>query len=196
MIAALNIAGANGNEIEKIEVKHLYFDEATKAPVLEKLELDKSITEYTVDTESTAILKITYANDVVVDQTSQETKYYSDTYRQTITANNDITFNVNGVDNSADFGEAVLRIGLGRAHGKSITPTVKINGHDVTVIEDIRGYDQNTRPEFFGVVEVAIPYALLEVNNKVDLSFSDTGGVVSSVTMQVFNMSASPGRTH
>lgn len=192
---ALNLVDKNNTQIESIEVKHLYFDETTKAAVLDKSTLANDVTSYTVDTESTAIIKITYANDLTIDQTSQETKYYSDKHLQAITANTDITFTIKDVDVSSAHGEAVIRLGVGRAHSKSLTPVVKINGTEVHVIEDIRGHDLKTRPEFFGVLEIPVSYDLLKADNTITVSFPDTGGNVSSVTMQVFNMTEEAART-
>jgi agarase len=192
---ALNIVDQDNTQIESITVKHLYFDETTKAAILDKSTLANDVKSYTVDTESTAIIKITYANDVTIDQTSLETKYYSDKHLQPITANNNINFNINNVDATSTHGEAVIRIGVGREHSKSLNPAVTINGKTVSVIEDIRGHDLKTRPEFFGVLEVPVSYDLLESDNVISVTFPDSGGNVSSVTMQVFNMTDQAART-
>ncbi|XPF95447.1 hypothetical protein ACM9HF_05375 [Colwellia sp. RE-S-Sl-9] len=96
---------------------------------------------------------------------------------------------------NSTYGEAVIRLGVGRAHNKSLTPVVKINGAEVAVIEDIRGHDLKTRPEFFGVLEIPVSYDLLKENNTITVNFPDTGGNVSSVTMQVFNMTDEAART-
>lgn len=192
---ALNLVDKNNTQIQSIDVKHLYFDENTKAAVLDKQTLANNITSYTVDAESTAIIKITYANDLTIDQTSKETKYYSDKHLQPISANTDISFTIKDVNVNSTYGEAVIRLGVGRAHSKSLTPVVKINGAEVAVIEDIRGHDLKTRPEFFGVLEIPVSYDLLQENNTITVNFPDTGGNVSSVTMQVFNMTDEAART-
>ncbi|WP_077337857.1 hypothetical protein [Pseudocolwellia agarivorans] len=192
---ALNLVDKNKTPIQSIDVKHLYFDENTKAAVLDKQTLANNISSYTVDTESTAIIKITYANDLAIDQTSRETKYYSDKHLQPITANTDISFTIKDVNVNSHYGEAIIRLGVGRAHSKSLNPVVKINGSEVAVIKDIRGHDLKTRPEFFGVLEIPVSYDLLQENNTITVNFPDTGGNVSSVTMQVFNMTDKAART-
>ena len=83
----------------------------------------------------------------------------------------------------------ILRIGLGRDHGKSLQPKVTINGTEITVPTDFRGYDQKTRDSFFGVIEIPFDYSLLQANNQVVVQFADAGGYVTSTSMQVFAQS-------
>ena len=61
----------------------------------------------------------------------------------------------------------------------------------VEVPEDWRGYDQNTRSKFFGVIEIPVPVQLLEQSNEITVDYPDSGGHVSSVAMQVWEFSSS-----
>lgn len=185
-----NLNENNNTQINSISYKHLYYNDAQSAPELAQGDLDNNAKQFTVNAHATSIIKITYASDIVVNETSTETKYYADKFKQQITANNSIQFAINDVQTSTTSGEAVLRLGLGRAHNLSLEPTITVNGTNLIVPKDFRGYDQKTRDSFFGVIEIPVPYHLLQKNNTIDVRFDDTGGYISSMTMQVFETSA------
>ncbi|MGC6424727.1 MAG: agarase [Lentimonas sp.] len=182
----LNLFGAF-QDLLHVEVKHSYADE-NKLPVLDHYTRG-SLPSLTLGASATAVLKYSFRAPLVIDQTSTETKYYATSYLQKIEANSVIEFEIPAVNRSSKHGEAVLRLGLGRAHGLSLRPELKVNGRTVAVPTDWRGYDQATRGQFFGVIEIPIPYQLLKQNNQVKLSFPDAGGHVSSLSMQVFEFS-------
>ena len=128
-----------------------------------------------------------FENDIEIDNKSQETKYFADRYFQPIVANAVQSYAINDIT-KGNFGEAILRLGLGRNHNQSLRPTVSINGQTVTVPSDWRGYDQKDKERFFGILEIPVPYDILtNGTNTVSVTFSKTGGHVSSLTLQVFN---------
>jgi len=96
-----------------------------------------------------------------------------------------MTFNINGVEKGT-YGEAVLRIGVGRDFGKSLMPTVKVNGTLVSVPSNYRGDDQKDKTSFFGMLEIPISNELLKQNNEVVITFADNGGYISSVTLRSY----------
>ncbi|WP_111979545.1 hypothetical protein [Algibacillus agarilyticus] len=181
-----NLIDKNNTAIESISTKHVYFDAQAVAPVLEETTLENTATRFTVNANATAIIKVTYAADIMIDEKSVETKYYADKMKQTITSGQDITFNIDAVKATSANGEAVLRLGLGRLHNKSLLPEITFNNTTIEVPDDFRGYDQNTRHSFFGVIEIPVPYSVVKANNTIKVRFSDTGGFVTSATMQVF----------
>ena len=79
---------------------------------------------------------------------------------------------------------AVLKMGIGRKHDKSKSPTVSVNGHAVAVPDDWRGYDQAERDDFFGTIEILVPAKFLKVNNAVDITFPDSQGHLSSLILE------------
>lgn len=181
---ALDLIGSS-QVLDRVEVKHAYADE-NRYPVLAQYTTNE-LASITLPASSTAVIKYVFETDVTQTQTAMEAKYYASTYLQEITAGMPIHFNITNVAVSATYGEAVLRLGLGRAHGLSLQPQLTINGTDVPVPADWRGYDQATRDKFFGVIEIPVPYDLLENNNAVTVQFDDNGGHVSSMAMQVFD---------
>lgn len=187
----LKTLGIEGNSISAINVKHLITD-TNKVMSLEESSLSNLDSSVTVNGESTMIIKLTLDSAIVIDQTNSETKHYANSYKQAITANTAITFTINGVNKAAE-GEAVLRLGIGRDHGKSLQPTVLVNGFAVTIPNDFRGYDQNlngkARANFFGVIEIPVPYEHLQASNTVTVEFGDAGGFVSTAAIQAFEMS-------
>lgn len=190
----LNALGVSGASINSVNIKHLYYDALANAPVLSNENFSDIPESLVIQGEATMIVKVTYSNDIelAIIHTNTETKYYAQQYKQVISENKVITFNINGVSKGAK-GEAVLRLGIARAHGRSLQPTLNVNGYSVAVPEDFRGYDQNLngrgRDSFYGVIEVIIPYEYIEVNNIITLNFSDTGGFVATATLQNFTMS-------
>ena len=84
-------------------------------------------------------------------------------------------------------GEAVLRLGVGREHGKSLQPVITFNGVTLSVPTDYRGYDQYNggkgRSRFFGVLEIPVPLSALRASNNIGVRFPDSGGAISSVVL-------------
>lgn len=112
-------------------------------------------------------------------------KYYSADYLQPITAGATITFPFDGVQPKKS-GRAFLRMSVGRPVSASKKPVVKINGVEVDVPANWKGYDQQNRNVFFGMIEVPFDMGLLKSGeNKVDMTFADGGGYVSSAILQV-----------
>lgn len=187
----LKTLGIDGNSINTINVKHLMTG-ANSTMTLEESTLTNLDSSITLNGESTMVIKLSLDSSINIDQTNSETKHYATSYKQSITANTAITFNIDGVVKGAQ-GEAVLRLGIGRDHGKSLQPTVMVNGNTVIVPSDFRGYDQNVngtaRDNFFGVIEIPVPYAYLQADNEITVEFTDTGGFVSTAAIQAFEMS-------
>lgn len=184
----LDIAGVG--DIVAVNTKHLRADNGV--PVLEtetRSDLPEAIS---LGSEATMILQIELDAAPKVDQISDETKHYATSMLQPITANTTLTFDVDDVPVGAA-GEAVLRLGVGRAHGLSLQPTVTVNGISVSVPADYRGYEQDRngagRAEFFGVLEIPVPWAAMTGSNRIEVTFAEDGGHVSSVALQIFNQS-------
>ncbi len=171
---------------KSIELRHLYLNGGFEGEAILDVTNLKSLDKFTLGGEATAIVVYNYAKDIEISKLMEETKYYATDYLKSISPKKEITFEINGVKKSAE-GEAVLRLGIGRDHGKSLQPLLKVNGTVVTIPANVRGDDQMARETFFGVLEIPIDYALLKADNDISLVFPDAGGHVSTVTMQVFN---------
>ncbi|MDV7185865.1 T9SS type A sorting domain-containing protein [Lutibacter sp. TH_r2] len=183
----LSLKGLGDATIESILIKHLHA-ENNGVPALDESTITTPIDRINIGREATIILEYTFDKNIAIGETSNETKYFADTYLKPITANQEINFNINGVTTSTN-GEAILRLGVGRDHGKSLNPTIKINNTEIEVPTNWRGNDQHGRDEFFGVLEIEFPYNLLQTNNAISINFPDTGGHVSSLTLQAFSFS-------
>lgn len=199
----LSFLGGNGNTVSSVDIKHLYLEgtEASGTVMLAEESLTSLPDSFVLGTEATAIIKVTYDNTVETNGSSEETKYYATVDRQPIVANAEQSYTVPVSDLVASgHGEAILRLGVGRDHSLAVMPSsVTINGQLVAVSSDFdfRGYDQkrgghglpNGRDSFFGVLEIPVSYANLATSNDIKITFSQAGGHVSSVALQVFNMS-------
>lgn len=182
----LNVFDHANSNLSSILKRHLTLSGNT--PVLDEETVTSLIASVELGAESTMILEYTFDNTINIDKTSDEKKYYATSYLKPINADQDITFNINDISKGT-YGEAMLRIGVGREHSKSLHPTIKINNQDIPVPTDWRGYDQAQRERFFGVLEIPVSYDLLQTNNAISIKFDDDGGHISSVSMQVFNFS-------
>ncbi|WP_152285423.1 T9SS type A sorting domain-containing protein [Flavicella marina] len=184
---ALHLFDENNTSITSVKIQHLTLDNQT--PVIQESTQTSAPANVVLGAESTMIIEYTFNNNIVIDESNSEKKYFATSYLKPISANTAIDFEINGITKNT-YGEAVLRVGVGRDHGQNLHPTIFVNNTEIEVPTDYRGYNQADKARFFGVLEIPVPYALLEENNTVQISFPDTGGHVSSVTMQVFNFSA------
>ncbi|BDF95496.1 hypothetical protein [Pseudoalteromonas sp. KAN5] len=190
---SLKALGVDENSVKSVKIKTLLYDNNNHA-LLDTKTLSSVPGTVFLPKESTKVMTITYHNKINIDKFNQQHKYYATSYKQPIRANVDMFFNIQDVEVGAQ-GEAVLRLGIGRAHGKSLTPIVKVNSVPVQVPTDFRGYDQkqgktrNGRASFFGVIEIPVPHNLLQKSNWIRINFNDAGGFVTSAALQVVNSS-------
>ncbi len=184
----LNVFDTHNVAVTNILKRHLTL--SGTAPVIEEENFTTTISSVELGAESTMILEYTFDSDIVIDETSDEVKYFAEDYLKPILANQAVDFNINGVVKPSTYGEATLRVSIGRDHGSVLKPTVKVNNVDITVPDDWRGYDQAQKNRFFGTLEIPVAYDILTANNVVAVEFPDSGGHISSVTMQVFNFSS------
>lgn len=183
----LHLKGWGEARVDSVHMKHLHAEDAG-VPALDASSLNAAPDSIRIGREATTVLEYTFDRDLVLRDSASETKYYADVYLQEITADRQIVFQINGVALS-EYGESVLRLGTGRNFGTSLQPDVKVNGSIVAVPDNWRGDDQRNRDRFFGVLEIPVPFELLQENNQITLTFPDDGGHVSSLGMQVFNFS-------
>ncbi|MFY0687666.1 MAG: Ig-like domain-containing protein [Cyclobacteriaceae bacterium] len=190
----ISIADKSATALTSLKVKHYHLNDAKDQGVIDEQELSSEPAKFKIDAEGTMILEYTFGSNLTIDESKQETKYYATSYLQPITAGSPINFNVNEVTTS-NTGEAMLRLGLGRDHGRSLRPKVLVNDKEVFVPANFMGGDQAQRGSFFGVIDIPVPYEYLTTNNKISVTFNDAGGHVSSVALRVFNYSTMPGRS-
>ncbi|MGY6649801.1 T9SS type A sorting domain-containing protein [Wenyingzhuangia sp. IMCC45574] len=177
-----------GVKVNAIQQKHLKL--SGDVPVLEDKSIATNTTSLTLGAGATMILEYEFENNITLNETSNEVKYYADSYLKSIVANEKNQFNINNVTKPSDYGEGVLRVSIGRDHGSVIIPKVWLNGVELVVPEDYRGYNQADKGRFFGTLEIPVSYGLLNTDNVVSVAYPDNGGHVSSVLLQVFNFSA------
>ncbi|MCX2794829.1 agarase [Microbulbifer thermotolerans] len=195
-ILDLATLGTGANPLQEVTVKELSYND-DGIPVLSETTLEQLPEKITLKPEATLVLQLNYKENITLDEENSETKYYADKYKQPIEAKSKLQFAISNVEVS-DEGEAILRLGIGRDHGKSLTPSVTINGHKVSVPEDYQGYDQyydgKGRDQFFGVIEIPVAIEYLTKDNAVEIKFPDDGGYVSTTTLQVFSTSSAINR--
>lgn len=182
----LSLLGEFEGSLVDVKTKQLQANGCIPILVEENMALD--VETFRLESEATMIVEYTFEEAVSIDETLSETKYYSDTYLKEIVADQTLEFGIDGIEKNG-YGNATLRIGLGRDHGKSLRPIVTFNGTDIAVPSDHQGDEQTSRANFFGLVEVPVPYHLISESNDIELRFLDDGGRVSSVTLRCFESS-------
>ncbi len=144
----LNIA-VNGmaKGAKEIEVRHMYLEGGKNGiPKLDVYDV-KKLDCITVGAEATCIICYKYDKKVKTNETMEEVKYYATDYLKSIAAGKDLVFNINDVK-KGKYGEAIIRLGIGRNHGLSLKPELIVNGTKVNVPDNYRGDEQKDRTSF------------------------------------------------
>lgn len=180
---ALNLPAA----VKEITSKHLYLYE--NKPRLDWLKLPGTTTNFALGSESTRVLHLTLADPKSATQTAREQTTFADSCVRPIGANKPLAFQIPSVKLAK--GQATLRLGLGRDHHLSLQPTLTLNGQKVEVPPPsitAKGQSQSDRPNFFGVLEIPLPVTALKSQNRIEITFPDQGGHLSSLTLQILSI--------
>lgn len=159
----------------------IYADQLPEMSVEEATAIPAALTMVAGET---LVMEITLAEAPSASNTVHTKHYYSKQYLQPIVQGEAIAYSFGGVEKSAD-GYAYLRMSIGRKHDRSKQPVVMVNGHEVAVPDNWKGYDQANREDFFGMIEIPVPYAFLQEENEVSVTFPDSNGRISSLILQV-----------
>ncbi|WP_131818671.1 MULTISPECIES: agarase [Sphingomonas] len=178
-----------GSTVTQVEQRHLYPD-ANGRPILSTSTSASVPGSVVLGSEATMVLRIRYSTAPAQPHTLSQSRHYatvgSSTVLTNIVAGSTHNFTVPNVTPGAN-GEAVLRLGVGREHGKSLQPVITFNGVTLSVPTDYRGYDQYNggkgRSRFFGVLEIPVPLSALRASNNIGVRFPDSGGAISSVVL-------------
>ncbi|MGC6455584.1 MAG: beta-agarase [Coraliomargaritaceae bacterium] len=171
-------------EVESVEVKHLY--RISDGPLLNVKKVKGAMDSFRLKPEASAILQYTFKQPISIDHTVEEVKYYATECNKPIEGGSPLGFVINEVETGTS-GKAILRIGFGRDPEHVRRPVVHLNGRVLDVPENFSGSEQATRPSFFGLLEIPVPYDQVEVKNTISVEFPDSGGRVSSVTLKYFS---------
>ena len=184
-ILGLNLLGTSENALSLKVRQHLLVGQQSEMVENEFTSIPKTIE---IAPEGTVILEYTFAEPIESANSSNEIKYYATEYYKPIIGKQTLFFDINNVE-TGQFGEATLRLGIGRDLNYQRFPEVKINGTTLNYEQNYRGDNQQDRQSFFGVLEIDVPYNLLHKNNNISIKFPESGGFVSSVAMQVYTFS-------
>ena len=133
----------------------------------------------------TVVWEYTLSNPISFDATYTTSSHYAPEHLVAITANSAKVFSFNGL--TIGDGQSVIRMGVSRAHGKSLNPSVSVNGSAVYAKTNWAGGNQATRDEFYGVIEIPVNNSILNANNSVSITFPDGGGKIASVVLALTN---------
>lgn len=138
----------------------------------------------TLAKDETIVMVVELKRNKDYKNTIQREKYYSNTYLQPIKANQPISFTIDNVE--AGSGRAVARMSIGRKLDMSKAAKVLVNGTEVEMPTNWRGYDQAGRDDFFGTMEIPFDLSILKSGtNNITVTFPDNGGHVSTMILSV-----------
>jgi Porphyranase catalytic subdomain 1/beta porphyranase A C-terminal len=178
---ALDFLNNSAARISNITLKRLYVNDSDIPSLIYYSNFAKT-DKITLRKGETIIMECDI-NSVAFSSKITENNYYSKTYMQKIEPNKTLVFDIDNVLLKSS-GKATIKMAIGRAHGLSKKPIVKINGVEQTVPDNWAGYDQASRDQFFGVIGIPIAINVLKSGaNKVEITFPDAGGYVSSVVL-------------
>ncbi len=216
----LNTFGISGNTVSSVELRHIFRgdDDFTKYTIAN---MTAAPATANLKPNSTIVLDYTYANNVVINQESKETKYMCEPLAGTqkndrgtqlchTTAKSSITATIKDVVKPAK-GEAIIRVGgffpnpadgvLPDGSTGMKVKALKVNGNDVIVESDnfvtnTRGYGLgNYKGAWFGVLELECPVEYLKTGENTVYFERWQGVEFTTIMIQVFDMTAEPGRT-
>ncbi|WP_075341424.1 Ig-like domain-containing protein [Tenacibaculum agarivorans] len=200
----LNFFG-NTPGLQNVSSKHLYLS-GVRNIKLDTSNLGSSApSNVQLAADGTMVVKYTYANNVTINETSIERKFYgpnlSANQRVPIQAG-DNTFQINGVrvPPNTNQAEAMLRVTANlfnddddKEGGFLTINKLTVNGTEVETPIDWRGGNQ-LRSRWFGTLEIPVPANLLQTNNTVVIDFKHVGEVCY-VNLATWEFSTVPGRT-
>ncbi len=172
--------------LENVRIKRLkIYDQSL--PIFTDEVVMSAPNNITLIADETIVLEYTFADKIAFDEAIRFKNYYTSSHLKTISANQTIAFNFNDVTNT-NVASATLKMSIGRKHNVSKMPVILVNGTQVTVPTNWKGYDQANRDDFFGTIDIPVPANLIQTNNSVSIQFPDSGGRVSSLILSVGNL--------
>lgn len=171
-------------DVSEVRLRRLYLDPATQAPVLQLDTLSASPNQLTLKAEESVMIEYVFANTIAQQDSLWEDRFFAQEYLRPIKAGQAVEFSFQNVSTTS-VGTASLRLGIGRAHGLSLQPQLSINGTSIPVPTDWMGYDQATRQNFFGMIEVPFDVSLLTSQTSIQITFPDQGGHIASAVIQL-----------
>jgi len=180
----LDFLNKSDSNIKNITLRQLYVATSGIAKLIFHTNLSV-MNEITLKQGETVVLECDLSTNTEFKKKVVENNYYTKTYMQEIKANQKIRFIMDNVEIS-NSGRAALKMSLGRVHGLSKKPTVRINDIAIEVPDNWAGYDQTLRKTFFGMIAIPIDYKMVKPGkNTIECVFPDSGGFISSMILNV-----------
>ncbi|MFY0601568.1 MAG: Ig-like domain-containing protein [Cyclobacteriaceae bacterium] len=198
----LNFFGNRPN-LQSVTSKHLYLS-GIRDIILDEDNLSSAPATVQLGAEATMILKYTYSNNVSINETSVEKKFFGESVsndQRVQIQNGDNTFFVNGVTvpQNPSNAEAMLKVTVNLFDapddevGFLSIDKFTFNGVEVETPLDWRG-GQQLRSRWFGTLEIPVPANLIQTNNTITLDFHHVGEVCV-VNLVTWDFSTAPGRS-
>ncbi|KXX69651.1 Ig-like domain-containing protein [Flammeovirga sp. SJP92] len=205
----LNIFDTEATKVQFVDKRYMYFDEnkgTTGGVSLDETRLNTAPGSMTISGGGTVILVYNFEKDVVLDQTSIEEKYMSVAlnnettaiggllFRKEVPGRTPMTTQINNVVVPSQ-GEATLRFSGKFPENAMVPAYITVNGNDLEYTTDWRGEYEDSRNFWFGTMEVDVPLEYLQESNEVTIEIRGNKVTYTTVSLQVFDMSATPARS-
>ena len=205
----LNIFDTQATKVQYVDKRYMYFDEnkgTTGGVSLDETRLNTAPGSMTISGGGTVILVYNFEENVLLDQTSIEEKYMSVAlnneqtaiggllFRKEVPGRTPMTTHINNVAVPSQ-GEATLRFSGKFPENAMVPAYITVNGNELEYTTDWRGEYEDSRNFWFGTMEVDVPLEYLQESNEVTIEIRGNKVTYTTVSLQVFDMSASPARS-
>ncbi|MEM6884473.1 MAG: hypothetical protein AAF571_05525 [Verrucomicrobiota bacterium] len=171
-------------EVARIELKRLNVPRGKPVRYTKK-KLEVVPDRLILQPHETVILCIRYTEVPEPAEYVRTITCYSHNYLLPILADKPLKFSIPAAE-VTESSQGTLRVSFAREHDLSKQPRLSVNGELLPFPEDWVGNDQSEHKNgFFGAVAVPVPAGILQPENEVVLTFSDAGGRVSTVVLEV-----------
>lgn len=210
---------AAANTVSNVEMRHLFFNPnlgVQGEPELTVVDLETAPAQVTLQPNSTIVLDYTYANNIIIDKESKETKYMSEPLTTALNSRgtqlcriedvNEFTTTVKNVVKPVK-GEAMIRIcgffpnptDAGDGSNMKIL-SFKVNGNEIVttspMLHNPRGLVKGGwQGKWFGMLELEIPIEYLNDGDNTVYFKRQQRSTFTTVILQVWDMDEDPRRT-
>lgn len=180
-VVNLNYTASMG-EVTNVRTKSLKTP-AQDMPEYDDTESTDVPSAITLESDEIVALEYTFSSDISFGNTLRSKNYYNTKHLVEIDGPSSFTFD--NIDLGSGSGSARIRLSIGRDINLDVLPLlVKLNGENIDVPTNWIGYDQAGREDFFGMIEIPVPFHMVQESNTIDVIYADKGGKISSVIFQ------------
>lgn len=172
--------------VQNVELRNMHFD--IQETHLDRHHMSAAPKTVTLAADATVVLRYRLANNVAVNNTVVEKKYFGESVSGGIephrisVAGGAKTLYINNVSVPSGYSEAILRLTVSlypdeddKVGGHLSLDSITVNGTAIEAPIDWKGPKANRAERFFGVLDIPVPVELLQSTNTIAVDFRHNG---------------------